>query len=222
MADITLTGFLPEEWLELRALLDDLVPSGAGLLRWDEWRFEDGARMRSASIVRSASGPTVEDIGTRAIAKARERGFKVTSFEAPFQRTSLELGERLLRVWHKPLPRQVVVDLAEPPIRFDVSHVPPVEVMLRLTATAGAAKLLRVHRWAELDLEHQNRFFPPQTDLVVGGPYDKRAMCKALEEVGFHEEGDRWARESDRVRAEVKLLVDVEISLSPIRLPSRL
>ena len=58
MAGLLVTAFLPDEWIELRGLLADIVPDGTGLYRWDEWWFEDGSRLRSAVVVRNESGPT--------------------------------------------------------------------------------------------------------------------------------------------------------------------
>ena len=217
MAGLLVTAFVPDDWIEMRALLEDLLPDGTGLYRWDEWRFEDGARLRSAAIVRTEGGPSIDDIAAFALGRARKgRGFRAVAYEAAFKRTSLEDGSgRMLRIAQEPLPPQVVVDLHEPRAPLDLSPFPAVEIMLHLTARAGATIVRRLHRRAELDLEAHDKFFPPTTWLSVAGPYDRAAMCKALEMTGFAEEGDAWTRDENRIQAEIRLRDDIEIKLTP-------
>lgn len=220
MAGLLVTAFVPDAWIELRALLEDLLPDGTGLYRWDEWRFEDGARLRSAAVVRNEGGPSIDDVAAFALDRARARGFHGVAYEDAFKRTSLEEGAtgKLLRIGQLPLPPQVVVDLHEPEAPFELAAFPAVEVMLHLTAQAGAATLRKLHRYAELDLESHDTFFPPTTELSVKGPYDRVALCRALEATDFAEDGDTWTRDADRLHAEVRLRDDVEITLVPSRL----
>lgn len=222
MAGLLVTAFVPDEWIELRALLEDLVPDGTGLYRWDEWRLDDGSRLRSAAIVRNEGGPPIEAIAALAVERARARGFHGVAYEEAFKRWSLEEGTtgKLLRIGQEPLPPQVVIDLHEPKAPFDLSVFPAVEVMLHLTAQAGATTLRKLHRHAELDLEAHDTFLPPTTALTVRGPYDRVAMCQALEATGFVEDGDAWTRDTNRVHAEIRLRDDIEITLVPSRLRS--
>lgn len=222
MAGLLVIAFIPDEWIELRGLLEDLVPDGTGLYRWDEWRFEDGSRLRSAAVVRNEGGPSIDEIADFALHRARTRGFHGVAYEDAFKRTSLEEGTtgKLLRIGQEPLPPQVVIDLHEPKAPFDLAVFPAVEVMLHLTAQAGTTTLRKLHRYAELDLEAHDKFFPPTTELAVRGPYDRVALCSALEATGFAEEGDAWTRDTNRVHAEVRLRDDVEITLVPSLLRS--
>jgi hypothetical protein len=217
MAGLLVTAFVPDEWIELRGLLADIVPEGTGLYRWDEWWFEDGSRLRSAAVVRNESGPSIDDVAAYALEHARARGWKSGAYEEAFKRTSLEeeSGDRILRIGQEPLPPRVVIDLHEPRAPIDVALFPAVEVMLHLTAEAGAFAVRKLHRRAELDLERHDKFFPPTTELSVAGPYDRVAMCHALEATGFTEDGDAWSRDTNRVHAEVRLRDDLEITLVP-------
>ena len=214
MASVWLTGFLPEEWSDFIGLLDALVDRGAGLFRWEEHYFEDGTRRRTAHVVRDLDGPSVEEIGRVAIERARGLGFRSAGYE--HDRALLrDDRDRLLRVGFEPLPRQVVLDVTEPAV-FASRAVPAIEGILLLTSQAGARSVRSLHRHAELDLESQNRFFPPTTRAVLGGPYDAAALCDALAAVDFAEEGDAWVRETERVVAEVRLRDDrVEVQLTP-------
>lgn len=222
MAGLLVTAFVPDEWIELRGLLADIVPDGTGLYRWDEWWFEDGSRLRSAAIVRSEGGPSMDDIAAHALDRARARGWKSGAYEDAFKRTSLEEPGtgKMLRIGQEPLPPHVVIDLHEPGAPIDLAVFPAVEVMLHLTARAGATAVRKLHRRAELDLERHDRFLPPTTELSVTGPYDRVAMCHALESTGFAEDGDAWSRDTNRVHAEVRLRDDIEISLVPSALRS--
>lgn len=217
MAGLLVTAFVPDEWIELRGLLADIVPEGTGLYCWDEWLSEDGSRLRSVAIVRSERGPSIDDIAAHALGRARARGFRSGAYEDAFKRTSLEEPGtgKMLRIGQEPLPPRVVIDLHEPRAAIDVALFPAVEVMLHLTAKAGATTVRKLHRRAELDLERHDKFFPPTTELSVAGPYDRVAMCHALESTGFAEDGDAWSRDTDRVHAEVRLRDDIEISLVP-------
>lgn len=222
MAGLLVTAFVPDEWIELRGLLEDLVPDGTGLYRWDEWNFEDGSRLRSAAVVRNEGGPSIDEIAAFALERARGRGYHGVAYEDAFKRTSLEEGTtgKLLRIGQEPLPPRVVIDLHEPRAPFDLAAFPAVEVMLHLTAQAGAKTLRKLHRHAELDLERHDTFFPPITELSVRGPYDRIAMCAALDATGFAEDGDTWTRDTNRVHAEIRLRDDVEITLVPSLLRS--
>lgn len=217
MAGLLVTAFLPDEWIELRGLLADIVPDGTGLYRWDEWWFEDGSRLRSAVVVRNESGPSVDDITAHALERARARGYRPGAYEEAFKRTSLEdpATGRMLRIGQEPLPPRVVIDLHEPQAPIDIALFPAAEVMLHLTAQAGASSVRKLHRRAELDLERHDKFFPPSTELSVAGPYDRVAMCRALEATGFAEDGDAWSRDTNRVHAEIRLRDDIEITLVP-------
>lgn len=222
MAGVLVTAFVPEEWIALSALVNDIVPDGTGLYRWDEWRFGDGSRLRSLAIVRDEGGPTIEAVCAHALARAKARGYRPVAYEDAFKRTSLEdpSGGKMLRIGQEPLPPHVVVDLHEADAPLDLSTLPAVAVMLHLTAKAGATVLRTLHRSAELDLERQDAFFPPTTALAVRGPYDRRALCEALASTGFVEDGDAWTRDESRVHAEVRLRDDVEIRLVPSLLRS--
>jgi hypothetical protein len=217
MAGLLVTAFVPDEWIELRGLLADIVPEGTGLYRWDEWWFEDGSRLRSAAIVRNEGGPSIDDIAAHALDRARARGWKSGAYEDAFKRTSLEDAAtgKMLRIGQEPLPPRVVIDLHEPRAPIDVAQFPPVEVMLHLTSRAGASAVRKLHRRAELDLERHDKFFPPTTELSVAGPYDRVAMCQALDSTGFAEDGDVWSRDTNRIHAEVRLRDDIEITLVP-------
>lgn len=217
MAGLLVTAFVPDEWIELRGLLTDIVPEGTGLYRWDEWWFEDGSRLRSVAIVRTEGGPSVDDIAAHVLDRARARGWKSGAYEDAFKRTSLEESgtDKMLRIGQEPLPPRVIIDLHEPRAPIEVAMFPAIEVMLHLTAQAGASAVRKLHRRAELDLEAPDKFFPPTMELSVAGPYDRVAMCHALESTGFSEDGDAWSRDTNRVHAEIRLRDDIEITLVP-------
>jgi len=217
MASIVVTGFLPDEWPDFIALIDRLVPDRVGLYRWDEWRADDGSRMRAAAIVRNEGGPSLEDLASHTKRTALAHyGFTSVAYEEAFLRTTLEDPRgRILRIAQHPIPPRIVIDLHEANAPFDLTELPAVAVMLKLTERAGTTQLKSLHRFAELDLERVNTFFPPTTELVIGGPYDRARMCKALEETGFYEDGEAWVRQTELVRAEIQLLGDVKIKLSP-------
>ena len=217
MAGLLVTAFVPDEWIELRGLLTDIVPDGTGLYRWDEHWFEDGSRLRSVAIVRNEGGPSIDDIAAHALERTRARGFLPGAYEEAFKRTSLEDPStgRMVRIGQEPLPPHVVIDLHEPRAPIDIAFFPAAEVMLHLTARAGASSVRKLHRRAELDLERHDKFFPPTIELSVAGPYDRVALCQALESTGFLEDGDAWSRDTNRVHAEVRLRDDIEITLVP-------
>lgn len=74
MAGLRVTAFVPDAWIELRALLQDLLRDRAGLHRWDGCRSEDGARLRSAAVVRNEGGPSIEALAAFALERARAAG----------------------------------------------------------------------------------------------------------------------------------------------------
>jgi hypothetical protein len=217
MATIVVTGFLPDEWPDFIELIDRLVPEHTGLYRWDEWRADDGSRMRAAAVVRNEGGPTLDELARYARRQALAHyGFTSVAFEDALARHTLEDPKgRILRVAHHPIPPRVVIDLHEAFAPLDLTTMPAVAVMLKLTERAGTTRLKRLHRFAELDGERQNTFFPPTTLLEVGGPYDRARLCAVLEETGFYEDGELWIRQTELVRAEIRLLEDVKIKLSP-------
>lgn len=221
MAGLLVNAFVPDEWVDLRALVDDLVLDGTGLVRWDERHLDGGARLRSLAIARNDGGPTIDDVRTYALDAARARGFRVAFYEEAFKRTSLHDGTgNIVRIGQEPLPPRVILELHEPIATLDLVRFPGVTEMLALTAEAGASRVRELHRSAELDLETHDRFFPPSTSFSVRGPYDGVALCRALEGAGFVEDGDAWAREAGRLHAEIRLRDDVHVELVPTLLRS--
>src|SRR5438046_2846988 len=84
MADIgrvSLTAFLPEGWSDFAKMLEMVVCPGAALYRWEEHSYEDGSRRRAAHLIRSADGPTVDEIRSSVIDRARNGGFRFTRLE---------------------------------------------------------------------------------------------------------------------------------------------
>jgi hypothetical protein len=224
VADLWTTAFLPEGWGDFRALLDAIVCEGAALYRWEEWSHEDGARMRAAYVVRSVDGPTLEDIRHAALERARASGFRLTSLEEETARTVLESDETsalgitrgaTLGIALAPFPRQVVLDLHDRMSARGAAQYPAIAELFRLVASAGAARFVRLHRWAELDIEEPDRFYPEASEIVCGGPYDGERLCAELARAGFFEDGDAWLREGNATRAEVRLR-DGEVQASVV------
>lgn len=205
MADLSTTAFLPDGWDDLRELLDAIVCEGAALYRWEEWSHEDGARVRAAHLVRDVDGPALEQIGQIAIQRARAQGFRFKGLDDESSRTVLVQGDRTLGVELSPFPRQVVIDLHDRMSARGAAQYPAIEELFRMIAAAGAARFTRLHRWAELDVEAPDRFYPPTTDIVCSGAYDGARLCSDLSSAGFFEDGDAWLREGQALRAEVRL-----------------
>jgi hypothetical protein len=205
VADLWTTAFLPDGWDDFRDLIDAIVCEGAALYRWEEWSHEDGARMRAAHLIRNVEGPTLEAIGHEAVEGARKLGFRFASLEEENTRTVLHEGERTLGIGFAPFPRQVVVDLHDKMTARGAAQYPAIEEVFRTIARAGAARFVRIHRFAELDVEEPDRFYPPTTEMLCAGPYDAARLCLALESGGFIEDGDTWVREGTAVRTEVRL-----------------
>lgn len=214
MADLWTTAFLPDGWDDFRALIDALVIEGAALYRWEEWSHEDGARMRAAHVIRNVDGPPLEDIGHAAIERAHGLGFRVASMEEENVRTVLtDDARRTLGVAFRPFPRQVVIDLHDRMSARGAAQYPAIAEIFRIIAASGAARFVRLHRFAELDVEEPDRFYPPETEIVCGGPYDAARLCRALDGAGFLEDGDVWLREGAAERTEVRLR-DAEVFAS--------
>ncbi len=205
MADLWTTAFLPDGWDDFRELLDAIVCDGAALYRWEEWSHEDGARVRAAHLVRDEGGPTLEAIGHTAIERAHGLGFRVASVEEENLRTVLHGGDRTLGIGFRPFPRQVVIDLHDKMTTRGAAQYPAIQELVRLVAASGAARFARLHRFAELDVEQPDRFYPPTTEMVCRGTYDGARLCESLTSAGFFEDGDAWLREGPVVRSEVRL-----------------
>ncbi len=214
MADIWVTGFLPEGWADFAALLGKIVPAGAALYRWEQHSYEDGARRRAAHLIRSATGPTIEAIRSAVLDGARREGFALKRLEDDGAATILGDSDRGLRIGTAPLPPRVTVELADRVARRGAAEFPPILDAFRLAANAGAATLERVDRFAELDLETQNRFGAPTTHARTRGEYDAALLCKSLDAAQFVEDGDRWYRDDAHVTLEVRLrdgAVDIDV-----------
>lgn len=216
MADIWVTAFLPEGWADFAKLLGTIASPGASLYRWEEHSFEDGSRRRAAHLIRATDGPSLDSIRSFAIDRARAAGFRLERLEEGGAATILVFGDRGLRVGSAPLPPRVTIDLADRVARRGAAEFPEILEAFRLAAQAGAATLESVHRFAELDLEMQNRFGAPTTRARTRGAYDAPALCKALEEASFVEDGDRWVRDDPHLTLEVRLRDGaVEIGVLP-------
>ena len=205
MADLWTTAFLPDGWDDFRELLDAIVCEGAVLYRWEEWSHEDGARVRAAHLVRAPDGPSLEHIGHTAVENARALGFRMSSLEDANARIVMIEGERTLGVGFTPFPRMVVVDLHDRMRTRGAGQYPAIQELFRLVAASGAARFSRLHRFAELDVEEPERFFPPTTEMVCRGTYDGGRLCASLADAGFFEDGDAWLREGPVIRSEVRL-----------------
>lgn len=227
VAELWTTACLPDGWPDFRALLEAIVCEGAALYRWEEWSHEDGARTRAAHVVRTVDGPTLEHIGQVAIERARASGFRFSGREEDNHRTVLAAAGRApglangvtLGIGQAPFPRQVVIDLHDRVPTRGAAQYPAIEEMFRMIAAAGAARFCRLHRWAEVDVEAPDRFYPPTTEVVCRGPYDGGRLCAELARAGFFEDGDGWLREGPVSRSEVRLR-DREVHASV--LPSHL
>jgi hypothetical protein len=233
MADMSLTAFLPDEWADFAKVLETVVCPGASLYRWEEHSLEDGSRRRSAHLIRTPEGPTVDAIRSSAIERARNAGFRFTRLEDGGATTilvddsrgappsdsaprSAPLGDRSLRIGTAPLPPRVTLDLTDRVASRGAAEFPAIVDPFRLAAHAGAATLERVHRFAELDLEKRDCFTGATTRARTRGAYDALALCKLLEEASFVEDGDRWFRDDDRTTTEVRLRDGaVEIAVLP-------
>lgn len=200
-----ISAFLPSGSGDFAALLEAFACSGSALYRWEEWSHEDGARVRAAHLVRDEGGPPLEQIAHEAIERARGSGFRLSDVEEESGRTVLVREALSLGVVVAPFPRQVVIDLHDRMTARGASKYPGIEALFRMIARAGAGRFVRLHRFAELDVENADRFYATTTEIVCAGPYDAERLCAALEQAGFFEDGDAWLREGTEIRSEVRL-----------------
>jgi len=205
MASIWVTGFLPDTWSDVGELVDAFVEEGVGLYRWEEWSHEDGRRSRATHLVPSVGGPSLEEVQSTVIGRAQIAGFRLARIDEQGARTVLAQGDRALSLAGAPLPPRLILSVDDRVAQRGAAQYPAIAEIFRLCASAGAARFAKLHRFAELDLEAQDRFYPPTTEMSASGAYDPSALCAALSGAGFVEDGDVWIREGDVLRAEVKL-----------------
>lgn len=218
-ADVSLlvTGFLPDGWTEMGALLGALVVAdGARLWRWEEASHADGRRRRAGHVVAIATGPKIETIRAEAVARAQMEGWRFTRLDDDGASVFAK-DDKTLAIGTAPLPPRVTIALEDKVARRGAVDFPAIVDAFRLAAAAGAAMLERVDRFAEVDLEDPERFGAPTTTASTRGRHDAAALCRALAAAGYAEDGDAWAKEGDGTITEVRLRdEEVTIKVAPV------
>jgi hypothetical protein len=216
VADIFVTGFLPEGWKDFAVLLETIIEDGARLWRWEEHSYEDGKRRRVAHVVQTQGGPKIEVIRATSVARVQMDGWRFARLDGDGGASVFTREERELSVGTAPLPPRVTIDLHDRVARRGAAEYPAILDPFRLAAAAGAAMLERVERFAELDLETLDRFAAPTEIARTRGSYDAAALCRSLLGAGYVEDGDAWMKDEGHKTIEVRLKDGaVEIRVAP-------
>jgi len=178
------------------------------LYKWRD-RYVRGTRMRGVQVLRTVNSEHLEVVfilGVRAL--VTDLGWTHDSSEPEFGRDVFKKGDRVARLWRQSEPASLVFDVSGPSVTPPPSHHPVLNKIAKVAGEAGAVRIEAFEREALLDMDTQDRFFPPVATLVLAGPYTANIIVSRLEAWRFTFDGSEWSSTNNGWTVSVRLQSD--------------